>query len=212
MVAKPHKDAAARLRFDGGYFRGSYVEAGFAADDSPMTFGDRVDRCSSGCPARGLCLNIVCRQSIYRATLRGLASSSRSRAGWCTRTRPAGLRVCIRNAKAIYIPLRNDTEEGASEGGRDRQLRSPEHELVEYFFRGKYEGSGATWGLDEEDAIFIESVLAKWDLGECFRIDRARLVESHEAWVHVTVVGEHQAFSGFGPYPRSGILTWTNSD
>ncbi len=114
--------------------------------------------------------------------------------------------------EGIYIPLRNDTEEGASEGGRDRQLRSPEHELVEYFFRGKYEGSGATWGLDEEDAIFIESVLAKWDLGECVRIDRDRLVESHEAWVHVTVVGEHQAFSGFGPYPRSGILTWTNSD
>jgi hypothetical protein len=116
--------------------------------------------------------------------------------------------------EGIYIPLRNETEEGASAGGRNLELRSPEHELVEYFFRGAYEGSGATWGLNEEDAVFIESVLSKWDLGECLRVDRDRLDESHEAWVHVMVVGEesHQAFSGFGPYPRPGILTWKNSD
>jgi hypothetical protein len=116
--------------------------------------------------------------------------------------------------EGIYIPIRNQTEEGASEGGRNMELQSPEHELVEYFVRGAYEGSGATWGLNEDDAAFIESVLAKWDLGECLRVDRDRLGESHEAWVHVTVVGEesHQAFSGLGPYPRPGILTWKNSD
>jgi hypothetical protein len=116
--------------------------------------------------------------------------------------------------EGVYIPIRNETEEGAAEGGRDTELRSPEHELVEYFVMGPYQGSGATWGLTEADGAFIESVLAKWDLGDCLRVDRDKLGESHEAWVHVTVTGEesHQAFSGFGPYPRAGILTWKNSD
>jgi hypothetical protein len=116
--------------------------------------------------------------------------------------------------EGIYIPLRNETEEGASEGGRNTELHSPEHEFVEYFVGAAYGGSGATWGLTEDDAAFVESVLAKWGLSECLHIDRARLGESHEAWVHVTVTGDEgrEAFSGFGPYPRPGILTWTNSD
>lgn len=43
--------------------------------------------------------------------------------------------------------------------------------------------------------------------------DRARLVDSHEAWVHVVIEGEPDwsPFTGFGPYPRFGILTWPNS-
>jgi len=47
-------------------------------------------------------------------------------------------------------------------------------------------------------------------------IDRSRLAESHEAWVYVTLEGEQDTdvplYAGLGPYPRSGVLTWTNGD
>jgi hypothetical protein len=87
--------------------------------------------------------------------------------------------------------------------------------LNAHFEGPKYRGTGAMHGLDEEDAVFIESVLRDGRIGVPVMVDRSRLDDSHEAWVHVLIEGETEPFptiSGFGPYPRRGVLTWPNSD
>ncbi|WP_438018262.1 DUF6210 family protein [Sorangium sp. So ce315] len=87
--------------------------------------------------------------------------------------------------------------------------------LNAYFEGPRYGGTGAMHGLDDEDAAFIESVLRDGRVGVPLVVDRSRLKESHEAWVHVLIEGEVDPFplvSGFGPYPRRGVLTWPNSD
>ena len=87
-------------------------------------------------------------------------------------------------AKGIYIPLRN------SVAPKTYKFTSPEVELFDYFCGPKHKGTGATDGLDEEDADFIDAVLEKWELSDSLKVDRKRLEESHEAWVHVTVLGD----------------------
>ena len=101
-------------------------------------------------------------------------------------------------------------------------LLSFEIELSEYFEGPAHRGKGATSGLSVSDADFIDGILAKCGLASSLHVDRDRLTESHEAWVCAIVTaaegGEAQmddclrAFTGFEPYPRCGILTWTNSD
>ncbi|HSJ76323.1 MAG TPA: DUF6210 family protein [Gemmatimonadales bacterium] len=112
--------------------------------------------------------------------------------------------------EGVFLPIRNDCER---EGNR---LLSPEDELLDYFEGPKHRGTGATRGLDAEDADFIGSVLLKWRLKQ-ITVDRSRLQESHEAWVHVLIHQKEGGFDGlpcrgFAPYPRRGVLTWSNSD
>lgn len=87
---------------------------------------------------------------------------------------------------------------------------------LEAWFEGpKYQGSGARHGLDLEDADQIDRVLRAWHPERiAVTVDRARLRDSFEAWVHVVIHGDDEPypFSGFGPYPRTAVLTWTNSD
>lgn len=110
--------------------------------------------------------------------------------------------------EGVFIPLRNDCTE------KDRVMISPENELYAYFARGKWGGSGATGGIEADDAEFIETTIGS--LFPAIRVDRDRLAESHEAWIHVKVFGDEPCdpplFSGFAPYPRAGVLTWQNSD
>ena len=112
--------------------------------------------------------------------------------------------------EGVYIPLRNRTEASG------RKLISPEHELFEYFAGPKHNCTGATTGLDPEDADYVDSVMSRNWLVHIVSVDRNRLPASHEAWVHVLVHGEGQSniriFRGLGPYPRPGILTWSNTD
>jgi len=113
--------------------------------------------------------------------------------------------------EGIYVPLSNDI--AVPEG----KLLSPDTELFAYFTGPKHRGAGATRGLDLDDAAFIEATLAKWRLSSFVTIDRTRLRDSHEAWVWSTVVADGgdedlAIFAGFSPYPRPGVLTWTNSD
>jgi hypothetical protein len=120
----------------------------------------------------------------------------------------AGGTSCLHpTLEGVYVPLSNDY---AIPTG---PLLGPEKELFAYFEGPKHRGTGATGGLDEADAAFIESVLARWRLSATLEVDRARLLESHEAWVWATVIAETGSpFSGLGPYPRPAILTWSNSD
>lgn len=112
--------------------------------------------------------------------------------------------------EGVFVPLRNDCE---LPGDR---LLSPESELVAYFEGPKHRGAGAIRGLDKSDAEFIGSVLAKWRLDDFIAVDSSRLAESHEAWVHVVVRGNEPGADlplfDFAPYPRRGVLTWSNSD
>ena len=112
--------------------------------------------------------------------------------------------------EGVFIPLRNDCTE------KERVLVSPENELYDYFTGHKWVGTGATNGIDSDDADFIDSTIGKTKLFPTIRVNRDKLSESHEAWIHVTVAGDEPCdpplFSGFGPYPRPGILTWQNSD
>ena len=112
--------------------------------------------------------------------------------------------------EGLFVPLRNDIEY------ETRRLLSPENELYDYFKGPKYCRTGAVGGLDVEDVSFIESVLEKYRLSSCISVDRSRLADSHEAWVYVKVEREERSdvkiFAGLGPYPRSGVLTWTNTD
>lgn len=110
--------------------------------------------------------------------------------------------------EGVFVPLRNyRTHKGSV-------LISPENELFAYFARDKWGGSGATEGIDLDDAEFIETTID--NLFPTIRVDRDRLAESHEAWIHVKVFGDEPCdsplFSGFAPYPRAGVLTWQNSD
>jgi hypothetical protein len=114
--------------------------------------------------------------------------------------------------EGVFVPLRNEMDH---EGPR---LISPENDLFAYFEGPKHGGAGATSGLDSDDADFIDDLLRKHSLGDIVAVDRERLRESHESWVHVTVKQEEKSdhgikiFRGLGPYPRPGVLTWSNTD
>jgi hypothetical protein len=111
--------------------------------------------------------------------------------------------------EGVFVPIRNELSLPS------RELMSPETELFEYFEGPKHRGTGATSGLDAEDAAFIEAVLDRWSVGDLIALDRDRLSESHEAWVRVLLSSADDAlsvFRGFGPYPRPGVLIWTNTD
>lgn len=126
-------------------------------------------------------------------------------------TNQTGGTACLApELEGVFIPLRNDCTE------KERGFVSPENELYDYFTGPKWRGTGATNGIDSDDANFIDSTLGKTNLFPTIRVNRDKLHESHEAWVHVTVDGDEPCdpplFSGFAPYPRPGILTWQNSD
>ncbi len=89
----------------------------------------------------------------------------------------------------------------------------PTWEKLSAYFEGpKYAGTGAMKGLDREDAGFVDAVIRK-ALPDCsLVVDRSRLGDSHEAWVHVLIRADGGLFEGFGPYPHPGVLTWPNSD
>ncbi|OUS29458.1 hypothetical protein A9Q99_10215 [Gammaproteobacteria bacterium 45_16_T64] len=111
--------------------------------------------------------------------------------------------------EGVYVPLRNDyTEE-------EKTFMSPELDLAEHFEGSKWQGAGATNGIDPEDSDTIQSILNNAGL-ESIEIDRNKLHLSHEAWIYVKINGdeskEFPVFEGFSPYPIPGVLTWSNSD
>lgn len=102
--------------------------------------------------------------------------------------------------EGVYVPLQND------------EFSSPGHDLSSYFGE-KYGDSGAIKLLDSDDADFIDSLFKNWQL-DFLVVDREKLKDSHEAWIHVKVLSEpeYSQFTGLAPYPREGVVTWLNSD
>jgi hypothetical protein len=110
--------------------------------------------------------------------------------------------------EGFHIPIRNDLTLSPVE------LLGPEPDLRAHFIGPKHRGLGALSGLDAEDVAEISRIPQAHQLADVISVDLARLAESHEAWVYVHVLRDDGAegFSGFGPYPRPGVLTWANSD
>jgi hypothetical protein len=111
--------------------------------------------------------------------------------------------------EGVFYPLSN----GYTTPG---QAVPPVDVLMKYFVGPRWGGEGATRGLEEEDADFIDRLLKRQGFFPGIQVDRSRLRESHESWVHMVLTGDGPesapVLRGFGPYPRAGVLTWPNSD
>ena len=83
-----------------------------------------------------------------------------------------------------------------------------------FFIGSKWEGR-CDEGIDEETADFIDSVLIESNQTKILRVNRDKLADSHEAWIHVVILkgresAELQQF--YGSAGEIGVLTWENSD
>lgn len=110
--------------------------------------------------------------------------------------------------EGIYLPLANDYTE------KSKEFLSPEIELANYFEGTKYNGDGATRGIDSEDVKKINSIITNSSLNKLVELDLDRLPESHEAWIRIKVNNHKDTdlIKGFDEYPLNGVLTWSNSD
>jgi hypothetical protein len=74
---------------------------------------------------------------------------------------------------------------------------------LQQHFRGSWEH------IEKPDADFVDKVLRR-NGHEYVRVDRAKLADSYEAWVHVSILSDTSDLSGFAPC--NGVLIWPNSD
>lgn len=118
-----------------------------------------------------------------------------------------GLSCSTGELEGVFVPVGNDLSP-------DGHLLSVEIALREHFAAPPHFKQGAVHGLSEADATAIEVALHKNLLLSNVTVDRSRLNESFESWVQVLIEAPDPPFSiftGFGPFPLSGVLTWTGS-
>jgi hypothetical protein len=119
-------------------------------------------------------------------------------------TNETGGYMCLhQEAEGAYLPL--------GVGSSTLALELNEH------FETKWVG----WchdGIDEETAHFVDGLLAAQPETTRFQVDRQRLADSHEAWIHVRLLKPDEAerpsldiISGF-PEENPRVLTGGNSD
>lgn len=126
----------------------------------------------------------------------------------------AGGTACLQPGyEGALVPFGNDV---ALEGN---VLMGFQEALETHFTGPKHGGGGATSGLDDEDAEVIDAIFADTAYGSWFKVDRHRLKDSMEAWVHVIVRGDEGAGGevpdicrGLGPFTKAAVLIWMNSD
>lgn len=111
--------------------------------------------------------------------------------------------ACLQSIQqGFYVPINGEAE-------------NKEEELSGFFGGPKWKGACHN-GIDEDTAHFIDKVLSKSIGSAMFRVDRSKLKESHEAWIHVQVDfgrdvdGILDGFKQLGI--ETGIMTWMNSD
>ncbi|MFT4251280.1 MAG: DUF6210 family protein [Caulobacter sp.] len=87
--------------------------------------------------------------------------------------------------------------------------------LDQHFHTGKW-GGHCHSGFDAETADFMDELFARESSSKGLKVDRERLAECLEAWVHV--IFDETAFDpGVGavlepPSQGAGVVTWPNSD
>jgi hypothetical protein len=106
-----------------------------------------------------------------------------------------------RKMEGVFVPLANSDV--------DQQA-----ELEAYFTGPKWRGHCYN-GIDEETAGVIERILKSSFLTSTLKVDRERLLESEEAWIHVNIsteTGEGESYA-IDDFPGgTGVITWDNSD
>lgn len=79
----------------------------------------------------------------------------------------------------------------------------------------------SAYNIDNKLADMIDEILSGEPYSQYLKVDRSRLHESYDAWVHVLCeITEDSVFQPMGPYmgaprgfgPLRGVLTWPNSD
>jgi hypothetical protein len=89
-----------------------------------------------------------------------------------------------------------------------------EEKLGDFFTGPKWQG-WCSEGIDSETADYIDTALEESDRTKEMTVNRTRLNDSHEAWIHLNIPDSKTAhelsiFRGFNQ--RNAILTWSNSD
>jgi hypothetical protein len=116
----------------------------------------------------------------------------------------AGGVYCLQpSCEGIFVPWYNDVELDSS------KLISPELALSDL----PWEIASSKMSAAAADGV--DAVLRATSAFQGIRVDRDRLAESYEAWVHVVIEPPHQLGNivwGVEPFPRAAVLIWTNSD
>jgi hypothetical protein len=116
----------------------------------------------------------------------------------------AGGNYCLQpSCEGIFVPWANDIE------GDSPKLISAELALSDLPWEI------ASSKMTPADADRVDAVLRAEPEFQGIRVDRDRLAESYEAWVHVVIEPSHRlgdAVYGVAPFPRTAVLVWTNSD
>ena len=104
--------------------------------------------------------------------------------------------------EGVFVPLKDP-------------LVNQQNELELYFTGSKWKGH-CYHEIDDETADFVDAILSSSYVTKRLKVNREKLSESHEAWIHVTILppgdseDDLQEFYGFSN--NSGVLTWENSD
>jgi hypothetical protein len=93
------------------------------------------------------------------------------------------------------------------------RAKEMQEELHRFFYTGPKWRGWCCQGIDEETADFLDELFDDSLGTEALKVNRAKLADSFEAWVHVIVSPDGKVsdmWSGFNDAP--GIFTWENSD
>ena len=121
---------------------------------------------------------------------------------------PASTKIVYRNQTGGHACLQSELEGYLVPFAGE--VRDKCERLLSHFTGPKW-GGWCSERIDEETADEIDSVLAEMPGRDQITVDRTKLNQSCEAWVHVRIIGpllalvEHAA-------PSEAILTWRNSD
>ena len=121
---------------------------------------------------------------------------------------PASTKIVYRNQTGGHACLQSELEGYLVPFAGE--VRDKCERLLSHFTGPKW-GGWCSERIDEETADEIDSVLAEMPGRDQITVDRTKLYQSCEAWVHVRIIGpllalvEHAA-------PSEAILTWPNSD
>jgi hypothetical protein len=113
--------------------------------------------------------------------------------------------------EGVFVPLMDPGDADTYRAKLSGEFVDQQSALDAYFMGPKWEGYCDAW-IDDETADFVDKVLAGSTATRRLKVDRDRMADSHEAWIHVVVPADdgYQLYEGFPGGP--GVLTWQNSD
>lgn len=124
-------------------------------------------------------------------------------------TNQAGGTACLQpECEGLFVPIGNDST-------LDHELVSLENTLFELFDGGPGGMTFAQGWAEPFERALARYAAEHWRPFAQIELDRARLADSVEAWVHVIYRPTPELpalFEGVGVPPFEAVLTWTNSD